>query len=527
MFHFSLIFWTNLAASSQTISCSEIDGSGLRTVFSGDMGLLGPIVADTQTKRIFWVDLHRHVIESGSFNGSNRRVVLELESTSQPVSLAVHGEFLYWADRESKFLARANKDSGQNRQVLKSKLSHLNDLVLVNDRNHGRPQRSRCLQKNLRCSHLCVCHEDGAARCACPVGLVLDVDGQTCVLSLPCAADQVACPSGLNPCIPLKWKCDGEDDCRDRSDEANCAACPGGFSCLTGKCISLDRHCNGQRDCPDSSDEKGCTACRRRDDCANDRTCFTKSQLCDGVVDCWDGYDEMNCVPVAKPGAGVQNSLVTIGILCGFLAVTLCISLIYLCRYRIRGCLKAHQKTGSPNLSSLPVGLKCSPLCSINSLQSSQGLKYARSNTIASDEPPDLFENLNTSTTFTSRASRYPHLTHNPPPTPVTSDTSSTNVHGSYSASSLLWIKHGCQKHRYVPPPTPCSTDVCDESEPYSADEQHHFLSNAETVLETDLLYPPPPTPCSHFLPDGRSGPPSPGPSHFCSGSYASSLNFS
>ncbi|CAN8010919.1 unnamed protein product [Ixodes pacificus] len=61
-------------------------------------------------------------------------------------------------------------------------------------------------------------------------------------------------------CIPTAWLCDGEKDCSDGLDEANCRnKCRSDqFQCRNLSCISGWLECNGNVDCIDRSDEDHC-----------------------------------------------------------------------------------------------------------------------------------------------------------------------------------------------------------------------------------------------------------------------------
>ncbi|XP_045441891.1 CD320 antigen isoform X3 [Pipistrellus kuhlii] len=100
--------------------------------------------------------------------------------------------------------------------------------------------------------------------------------------------------------VPLAWRCDGDPDCPDGSDEeepetepctqdGQCSP-PGGSPC---SCDSID-------DCPDDMD-KILLNCGRQPCpagefyCLLDSTCILHTWLCDGHPDCSDSSDELGC----------------------------------------------------------------------------------------------------------------------------------------------------------------------------------------------------------------------------------------
>ena len=80
-----------------------------------------------------------------------------------------------------------------------------------------------------------------------------------------CKEDEFNC-SDSSMCIDKKWKCDGDFDCADHSDERDCKGtifdgeghlCSDtDFTCASGdECIHKTWACDGDQDCLDGSDE--------------------------------------------------------------------------------------------------------------------------------------------------------------------------------------------------------------------------------------------------------------------------------
>ena len=497
-----------------------MDGTAHVTLFSTELGSPLALTVDVASGKLFWTDTDLKRIDSADFDGGNRHVIID-NKLVMPIGIAVAGEFVYWADKDQQLIERAHKVSGGQRETLKSRVAQLNGLLAV-DVMLDVMGRHPCSRDNGGCPYLCVGGKNMTSRCSCPIGLMLKSDEVSCAEPPTCAPNQFTCRSWSTDCIPLVWKCDGYPDCEDQSDELDCPKCSRNeFRCRSGQCVARKQRCDGQQQCQDDSDEADCPPCGDGAfECTADKTCIDKLLRCNGAHDCSDSQDEYDCSVINRPlqgASGSNEAQYIISVVVVFVVIIVVLAVV------VMACRRKSQQVMLDDSRDIMLVKPLNPASSSqqstppNTLLSSRSEHSTSLNTAGLHSSGPLLYDRNHVTGASSSSSavtRYPHETLNPPPSPVTTDTSRrAPYYLSPSPPSTMSHRHYKKLWRHPPPqPTPCSTDVFEDSDPYCSKDYCGDDSTTELNYDSDPFYPPPhPSPRSHYFSDDEpSFPPSP-----------------
>ncbi|KAH9370046.1 hypothetical protein HPB48_001923 [Haemaphysalis longicornis] len=192
------IFWSDWGVPPK-IERASLDGSNRIVLVIVSVQLVNDLALDFEEDKLYWCDSRTDTIERVNLDGSGRETVFPPPSGSStdegegdtaedshrplqnPFSLAVHGNYIYWADthREDGSIFRVKKHDPGLEEML---VSHLTDSIKDLQVFHMRPKQETdnpCSVGNGGCQELCLYKGDHGHTCACSHGRVAP-DGRTC-----------------------------------------------------------------------------------------------------------------------------------------------------------------------------------------------------------------------------------------------------------------------------------------------------------------------------------------------------------
>ncbi|XP_037379377.1 low-density lipoprotein receptor-related protein 2 [Talpa occidentalis] len=293
---YGYVYWADWAHRAY-IARIGMDGTNKSVIISTKLEWPNGITIDYTNDLIYWTDAHLGYIEYSDLEGHHRHTVYE-GILPHPFAITIFEDTVYWTDWNTKTVEKGNKYDGSHRMVLVNTTHKPYDIHVYH--SYRQPiVNNPCGTNNGGCSHLCLIKAGGKGfTCECPDNFYTLHQGDDICLPM-CSSTQFLCGNN-EKCIPVWWKCDGQRDCSDGSDES--ATCPqrycplGKFQCKDGNCTNPQTICNAHQDCPDGSDEDHVLCEHHRCEsnewqCANKR-CIPETWQCDSENDCGDNSDE-------------------------------------------------------------------------------------------------------------------------------------------------------------------------------------------------------------------------------------------
>ncbi|KAL3891041.1 hypothetical protein ACJMK2_003304 [Sinanodonta woodiana] len=174
-----LLFWSDIGTFTK-IEVSSLSGRNRKSLISSNLMHPYSMAADYDTRRIYFVDSGRETVETVTYEGRDRNVLVKT-SYSRYFDIAVYKDYLYVADTNNDRLYFFNKTNGKESYTsLFNNYMKYTGVTVFNPDVQPTPGIAHCT--NYGCEHICVTEKDGA-NCLCKEGYIINQDKRTCSLN--------------------------------------------------------------------------------------------------------------------------------------------------------------------------------------------------------------------------------------------------------------------------------------------------------------------------------------------------------